>query len=225
MEDLIIVGTSTTSQIVFSFIQKYNLYNVVGFAVNREYLKHDEFLGLPVYAIEDLDPIAVNLFVAIQWNRLNSDRRKVYTELKVKGFKFVNLISPNAIVSGSLEGDNCWISDGVIINFGTIIDDNVFIKTGAVISYNGHICSHCFIGAKSFVAGGCTIGEQTFIGVNATIFDQVMIGKKCLIGACTVVNRNIPNFCKYSSSISHFECKQYTEEEIENKLLFSKNVR
>jgi sugar O-acyltransferase (sialic acid O-acetyltransferase NeuD family) len=225
MEDLIIVGTSTTSQAVLSFIRKYNLYNVVGFAVNRAYLKQEEFLGLHVYAIEDLDSTKFKLFIAIQWNRLNADRRKLYIELKDKGFKFVNLISPNSIINGSLKGDNCWISDGVIIEFGTIIDDNVFIKTNAVISFNVHIYSHCFIGAKSYVAGGSIVGEQTFIGVNATIFDQVKIGKKCLIGACAVVNRSIPDFCKYSSSISLFECKQYTEEEIENKLLFSKNIR
>ena len=112
-----------------------------------------------------------SIFVAIQWNRCNSDRKSVYLRLKKEGFRFANLISPNAIVNGLILGDNCWITDMVVVDFGSIINNNVFVKVMAYVGPNTHICDHCFIGAKSTIGGSTTIGEQSFVGINSTIFN------------------------------------------------------
>lgn len=229
MKKLIIIGTSTTAATIKKFVQHYQLFEIVGFAVNREYLTNDEYCEKPVYAIENLERIIDKdkdlLFVAIQWNRLNADRKQVYMNLKSQGWHFANIISPNAIVNGKITGDNCWIADNVVIDFGATIGSNVFIKIGAFIADNANISNHCFIGAKSTIAGGCNIGEQSFVGLNATIFDCTTVGRKCLIGACTVVKRNLPDFSRCKTISDSYEIKQYDEYEIENKLMFKKNVR
>ena len=229
MENLIIIGTSTTAKTVKTFVEHYNLFNVIGFAVNRVYLKDSTYCDKPIFAIEDLDTIIdkqkVFLFVAIQWNRLNADRRKVYETLKKEGFRFANLISPSAIVKGRLIGDNCWIADQVNIDFGTIVGANCFIKIQANILDNCVIEDNCFIGAKALIAGGCKIGEQSFIGLSSTIFDDTSVGKKCIVGACTAVKRNLPDFTKITTSLDSFKIKKYSEEEIESKLISSLNVR
>ena len=69
------------------------------------------------------------------------------------------------------------------------------------------------------------MGEQTFVGLNSTIFDSTQIGDKCIIGACTVVKRNMPSYSKYITKSSDIEIKQYNKDEIEDKLVFSKNHR
>lgn len=223
---LIIIGTSTTAQTIYSFITKYKLYEVIGFAVDRKYIKESNFCGLPVYALEELNPKSdYNIFVALQWNRLNADRRFVYERLKSQNFKFVNIISPNAIVNGKLEGDNCWIADLAVIDFGSKIASNVFVKVGAYIGPNVIVNEHCFIGAKSMIGGASIIGTQTFLGLNATIFDTVEIGEKCIVGACSIVKRNLPNYTKITSDIDNFKVKTYNEVEIENKLMFDRNIR
>lgn len=229
MEKLVIVGTSTTAATVFKFVQRYQLYDVLGFAVNRIYLTTNEYSGKPVYAIEDLDTIIDKdkdlLFVAMQWNKLNAERRTVYERLKNGGWHFANIISPYAVVNGKLEGDNCWIADGAIIDFGATIGNNVFVKIGAFVADNTHVADHCFIGAKSTIAGGCNIGEQSFVGLNSTIFDCTTIGRKCLVGACAVVKRNLPDFTRCKTSSDLCELKQFGEDEIESKLMFKKNIR
>lgn len=223
---LIIIGTSTTAKTIFSFISKYNLYEVLGFAVNKKYIKESTFCNLPIYAIEDLKPDAeYSIFIAIQWNRLNADRKDLYAKLKSKGFKFANIISPNAIINGEIEGENCWIADMAVVDFGTKIKNNVFVKVGAMIGPNVYINDHCFIGAKSTIGGATKIGMQSFVGLNATIFDTVEIGEKCIIGACSIIKRNIPNYTKCTSSLENLMIKTYDEEIIEEKLLFSKNIR
>lgn len=229
MKRLIIIGTSTTAATILQFVQHYKLFNVIGFAVNKSYLTADEYCGLPVYPIEELDTIINKendrIFVAMQWNKLNAERRSVYERLKCEGWHFANLVSPHAVVNGLLVGDNCWIADNAIIDFGATIGNDVFVKIAAFVADNTTVHDHCFIGAKSTIGGGCTIGEQTFVGLNSTIFDCTTIGRKCLVGACSIVKRNLPDFTRCKTSSDTCEIKQFGEDEIESKLMFKKNVR
>lgn len=228
-KNLVIVGISTTAKTVLAFVKHYDLFNVLGFAVNNSYIREPTFCDKPVFAIEELDGIIDKskdyLFVAIQWNRLNADRRNVYEMLKQEGFLFANIISPNAIIHGNLSGDNCWIADQVNIDFGTIIGSDCFLKVQSYVAGNCIVSDHCFIGAKSIIGGGCKVGEQSFVGINATIFDCTEVGKKCIVGACSIVKRNMPDFSKISTILDNYVIKQYSEEEIEGKLMFNKNVR
>ena len=229
MDNIVIIGTSSTASCVFRFIENYSLFNVIGFAVNREYKQFDFFCGKPVYEIESLDskidPQKDFLFVGIQWNNLNADRRHVYEKLKNEGYKFANLISPYAVVNGKICGDNCWIHDFVGIDIGAEINNNIHIKAGVWIGEHSVIEDHCFLGAKSTIAGGVHIGQQSFIGLGAVIFDDVNIGSKCIVGAVTALKRNLPDYTVYKTSAEMFVTKTYTKEEIESKLQFKKNIR
>ncbi len=229
MENLIIIGTSTNARHAYEFVQMYGLYNVIGFAVNEKYIKEDSFLGYPVYPLETIiskinKPFKV--FIALLWNRLNRDRRDLFEYCDEQGMEFANLISPHAIIRNSSSiGRNCWIHDFSIIQNNTVIGDNVAIMAYSLIGANCSVGSHCFFGARSLLGGGSSIGEQGFVGLNATIFDNTVIGEKCIIGACTAVKRNMPSFSKYITSSSDNVVKQYSVDEIENKLIFSKNKR
>lgn len=229
MDKLIIVGLSTTARHVLSFVKMYNLYEVIGFAVSRKYKTCNIFCGLPVYTLETLndecEETDFSVFIAILWNHLNRDRKELYEICKSYNYKMANLISPNAIIRGNIKGDNCWIHDYVIIQNDAQLESDIAIMAYSLIGADTHIGSHCFFGARSLLGGGSVIGEQSFVGLNATIFDDTKIGKKCLVGACTAVKRNMPDFSKYVTSSDDIVIKQYSEDEIENKLVFSKNKR
>ena len=40
-----------------------------------------------------------------------------------------------------------------------------------------------------------SIGEGSYIGINAVIVGNVKIGKHCVIGANSIVNKDVPDFC------------------------------
>lgn len=228
-KSLVIIGMSKTASHLYSFIKYHGLFNVVGFAVDEKYLTKDTFHGLPTFSIEELDEKIdkdnTYLFIAMLWNRLNQDRRKIYERLKEKGFKYANVISPTAIIRSEIKGDNCWIHDYTIIQNEAKIKNNVMIMAQTLVGANTTIESHCFLGAKSTIGGGSRIGEQSFIGINSTIFDDTKIGNKCIVGACTAVKRNMPNYTLHKTSSENTTMKQYSESEIEKKLLYKKNVR
>ena len=229
MKKLVIIGTSTTAKTVYSFVKSYALYEIVGFAVDEEYRKDSLFCGLPIYSIEKLDEVINKdvdyLFVAIQWNNLNADRRKVFERLKEQGFRFANIISPKSIIHGDIKGTNCWIADQVVIDYNSSIEDDVFVKVGAMVGPDSLVLKHCFIGAKSVIAGDVIIGEQSFVGLSAVIFDGVIVGKKCIVGAGTALKRNLADFSVCKTDLNSYVIRQYAQEVIETKLQFSKNVR
>lgn len=229
MDRLIIIGTSVAASNICKFVEKYKLYDVVGFAVDKAYKTVDTYLEKPVFEVEALDTIIDKqkdvLFVAMQWNRLNADRRSVYERLKANGWQFANLVSPLASINGTLEGDNCWITDFVCIDTDARIGNDVFVKVGAWVGDHALVGDHCFIGAKSTVGGGVKIGEQSFIGLGAIVFDDTTVGRKCIVGAATALKRNLADCCVYKTASDNFVIKHYTESEIEQKLLFRKNVR
>ena len=227
--NLLIVGTSITARSIYTYVVDYDLYHLIGFVVDKEYKACDTYCDKPVFTFDSL-PVGFNkckdyLFIAMEWDRLNATRRKLYERIKKDGYQLANIISPHAIVHGVLLGDNCWICDGVIIENDVKIYENVMVKSGAKIAHLSTIEPHCFVGANSFLAGGVNLGEQTYVGISATIFNSVNVGKKCLIGACTYVKRHLPDYSVIKTKNDEFDIKTYSEDEIENKLLAKIRIR
>ena len=61
--------------------------------------------------------------------------------------------------------------------------------------------------------GKIEVGEYSFIGARATILPGVTIGDHCVIGAGSLVNRDIPNGTVYAGVPARFICttKEYAE--------------
>lgn len=227
-KNLVIIGVSETSERVLWFCKHYNLFNVVGFAVDKEYIKEKTFHGYPVYDIKELEKYIDKdndlIFVAILWNHLNADRRMLFERLKTDGWHFANIISPKASVRGDV-GENVWIMDFVVVQEGAKVLNNVIIADNAFVGNCALIQNHCFCGPKSSVLGTVTLGEQSFVGANATIFDKTQIGEKCVIGACTIVKRNVPSFTVIKTETNNNVIKTYPSDIIETKLVSTNNVR
>ncbi len=221
---LIIIGTGSTGRNIFNIVEKYKSFKIIGFAVDERYINNsNSFCGKPVYSIEYIqkhyNKNKILLFVAIQWNQLNKDRRNLYEQLKTVGFNFATIIAPSAIIHNEcVVGDNCWIADNVVIEANSKIGNNTFVKVGALIAHYVTIEEHCFIGACSVIGGKSKIGKQTFVGISATIYDDVNIGEKCLVGANSVVKRDLPSYSSIrTTDVS--QIYQYNDNTIEEKLL------
>ncbi len=228
-QKLVIIGTNEAAEMLFDYIVYYDLFDVVGFSVHKKYMKNSMLREKPIYPIEELDSFIdksdVKIFVAIVWNRLNSIRRKVYEEMDARGYSFANIISPTAVLMSNKIGQNCWFRDFVVVRSNATIGDNCFVEDYAHIGTGARVESHCFCGTRSLVAGECVVGEQSFLGISSTLLETVTIGKKCIVGAGTVVKRNLPNNSVIKVSSDNYITKQYLDIEIEGKLDVTKRIR
>ncbi len=84
---------------------------------------------------------------------------------------------------------NCVILDGAKVVFG----DNVFIAPNCVFSTAGHPLDAGQRNRGLEYAYPITVGDNVWIGASVTVLPGVRIGSNTVIGAGSVVNRDIPD--------------------------------
>ena len=118
------------------------------------------------------------------------------------------------ILPGARIGENCNICSHVFIENDVVIGDDVTIKNGCLIYDGVRIERGAFIGpgvvftndryprarrydtAREIVFEPTVVKEGAAIGANSTIICGVTIGRDAMIGAGSVVTRNIPDGAK-----------------------------
>jgi len=88
-------------------------------------------------------------------------------------------------------GDNCKIQNYACVYHGAKVEDDVFIGPGVIITNDRH--PRAFLWDTSRV-GKTLIEEGASLGANSTIVCGVTIGKYAMVGAGSVVTRNIPAY-------------------------------
>lgn len=192
MKELIIFGTADIAQLAYYYFSNDSDYKVATFTVDAEYIKVNEFCGLPVVPFEELvyhyPPERYELFVALSYSKLNQTRKEKYLAAKSLGYRLASYISSHATVLNNFNiGENCFILEDNTIQPFVAIGSNVTLWSGNHIGHHSTIHDHCFLASHIVVSGGVEIGEACFIGVNATLRDHIKIGEKCVIGAGTLI--------------------------------------
>lgn len=107
---------------------------------------------------------------------------------------------------------NVTILDGAKVTFG----DNVFIAPNCVFSTSGHAIDSEQRGRGLEIAWPITVGDNVWIGANVSVLPGVTIGSDTIIGAGSVVNRDIPsgviaagNPCKVIRKITEADKQKY----------------
>ncbi|MGB3946581.1 MAG: acetyltransferase [Bacteroidia bacterium] len=119
-------------------------------------------------------------------------RKKIFEKLNALDAKLAIVVSSRA-----------YVSKHAIIDKGTIVMHNAFVNAGAKVGANCILNSGCnvehdvvigdysHISTGVFVNGDCKIGKEVFVGSNATISNQVNVGNHVIVGAGSLVIKNI----------------------------------
>ncbi len=201
---LVIVGDSAFAQVAHEYFEADTDYAVVGFSVERAYLKQQEMTGLPVVPFEELvstfDPETHEIYVATVYTQLNRLRTRLANSAKEKGYRLASYISPRAFVWRNVEiGEHCFIFEDNTVQPFVKIGTNVVLWSGNHIGHHSIVRDNCFIASHVVISGFCDIGENSFIGVNATLANNVTIGKDNWIGPSVIIMKNTEEGALYKT--------------------------
>jgi sugar O-acyltransferase (sialic acid O-acetyltransferase NeuD family) len=189
---IVIIGDSAFAEIAFEYFSHDSEYDVVGFSVEKEYLKRDSLFGLSIVPFEDIDniwaPAEHSFFAAATYTQSNRLRTRLYEQAKEKGYRPASYVSSRAFVWRNCEiGEHCFIFEDNTVQPFVAIGRNNVLWSGNHIGHHSKIKDNCFISSHVVISGFCEIGDYCFMGVNSTIANNVSVGNNCLIGAGALV--------------------------------------
>lgn len=156
----------------------------------------------------------LNHIISLFWRYKVKFTCHVSNSAKIIGWRNVHLSSNCVISSGSwINVNNRGVSEGICVDIGknTFLGRNNFLTVGRRISI-GPYCltaSNCsFIGSSHvvsnpllpYISTGVTqtsdivVGTNCFFGYGASVLGSVKIGHGCIVGAHTVITKNVPPF-------------------------------
>jgi len=202
--NLIIYGDSNYAELIKYYFESDSEYRVVAFCVDREYKTKEQFCGLPVVALEELEEFyptqTHHLFVAIGYRSMRV-RRALFLKAKAKGYPLASYISSQAILDDSNRiGDNCMLLPGVILEPFASIEENCFLNTGVTVCHHSKIRAHSFLAARSLVGGYSEVGENSFLGFQATVIQQLVLAPETLVAANSTLLQNSEESTMYAGS-------------------------
>ena len=116
---------------------------------------------------------------------------RIYHQVNLYGCKIgrnTKIDSYVYIEEGVTIGDNCKIRPFVFIPTGVVIEDNVFIAPNVTFTNDKHPRAH-----GEWTLLNTRVKKFASIGAGSTINPGVQIGENALIGAGSVVIRDIPD--------------------------------
>lgn len=189
---LIVVGDGAVAEVVAEYFRHDSPYDVVAFAVERQYLKRETLLDLPVVALENLPSLYAPgehaVYVGISYTQLNRLRARLAQACKAMGYALASYVSSRASVWPNVTiGEHCFIFENNVLQPFVTIADNVILWSGNHIGHHSQIAENVFVASHVVISGLCHIGANSFIGVNATIANDVKIGRDNWVGPSVLV--------------------------------------
>lgn len=119
--------------------------------------------------------------------------RRYYAELmENKGGRFYTYISPDAYVLGTaVIGEGSFISHWCSVSDNVTIGKHVIMHSFSVLGHDAIVKDYGTLLNAVFLGGGAEVGESSQMSPNSMILPHKKIGKNVMVGAASVVMRNV----------------------------------
>ncbi|MDY7224215.1 acetyltransferase [Halalkalibacterium halodurans] len=195
-QKIIIVGAGSLGLMTADIVKVNEAFSNMSVAVADDNIQRhgDTVLDFPI--IGSIDEVAElgkreesKFVLAIANNKVRKRIAQNHFDLD-----YINVIHPRASVSKfSSIGKGNIILPNVSIDPDAVIEDHVIVNKNASIGHNGVLRS--FSQVCPGVSLGGTICEGAFLGLNATVLPYKKVGENTIVGAGSVVIKDLPANC------------------------------
>jgi sugar O-acyltransferase (sialic acid O-acetyltransferase NeuD family) len=193
---IVLVGGGDFAKKIVRLIDKIGEYEVLGYTDVKDkgnlfdvkYIGNDGMLQ----SVFNLNPRCYAVICIGGNMKVISIKEQLFVKLRTIGYRFPNLISPNAYVDNSVKyQEGLVVFDNAYIDFGVSIGSFSIINMNTTIGHDTIIGNFVTISPETITGGGTIIDDFTFLGMNSTTLPYVKIAKRCVLGAGSVVVKDI----------------------------------
>jgi sugar O-acyltransferase (sialic acid O-acetyltransferase NeuD family) len=201
MKDLVIIGAGGFGREVLWIARSINKvqpkWNILGFIDSNPKLKGQLVDDIPVlgdtewFKQNDKD---INIVCGVGNTKV---RKKLIEEVsKYRNISFATLIHPSVIVAEDAKiGEGSIISAGTIVSINANIRKHVIINLSCTIGHDSITGDYCTINPGVNISGNVTLQPCVDVGTGSQIIQGLEIGEGTVIGAGSVVIRDLPANC------------------------------
>jgi sugar O-acyltransferase (sialic acid O-acetyltransferase NeuD family) len=186
--DILIVGAGGHGEVVLDIVRAAGAHRVVGF-LDSDVASHGrEVDGVPI-----LGPPSQADRPTVVAIGDNAARRQVTEMLLAQGIAPVTVIHPTAYVSSSATvGPGTMVCAGAVICAHACVGAGAIINTGAIVEHHNTIGDFVHIAPRVVLTGRVTVETGAMVGAGATVIPHLVIGRGAIVGASSVVTRDVP---------------------------------
>lgn len=162
------------------------------------------------YSLERIDP---NEFLNTQQALLGSYinlviadvalRKQITAHLDQYNLNRFSMVHDQSYALPESVALGCMIYPMASIYPSATLEQDVIVHSLTLIAHKCHVGRGAFISGGITIGGSTTIGDFTQIGINSTLYDQINIVANTVIGAATVVRKDISQSGTYSSQLKN----------------------
>ncbi len=124
---------------------------------------------------------------------LTKRKKDILGALGLPRERWATVIHPSAAVSTmSQVGAGSVILHNVSVSSNARIGDHVMLLANSVVSHDGVIDDYCYLTPGVTLAGYVHLQEGVFMGVRSAVTPRVTIGARSVVGAGSVVLKDVP---------------------------------
>src|SRR5690554_4373572 len=113
------------------------------------------------------------------------------------------------MVSGYASvGNGTVVMQGAIIQASAVVGTHCIINMGASVDHDCQVCDFVHVSPHATLCGNVSVDEGSWVAAGAIVLPGVKIGKWRVIGAGSVVTKDIPDYSLAAGN----RCKVRSEE-------------
>jgi UDP-N-acetylbacillosamine N-acetyltransferase len=196
VQKIFVYGASGHGKVVGDILLACENPAFVGFIDDRADLRDTRVLGLPVFGDGQWlqEQVRVTIVGVVLGVGDNIVRRKLAEKCIAWGAELISLAHPTAAISRSARlGRGTVVMAQAAINADAKIGNGAIVNTAAVVEHDVEIGDFAHVSPNSVMGGASSLGDLSQLCIGAIAVPCVSIGANTVVGAGSVVVRNIPD--------------------------------
>lgn len=191
-----VYGASGHGKVVADILLARKDCELIGFIDDKSALQGVTVLRFPVFGsgewlYEESRKMSFAVALGVGDNFV---RQKLAMKCISWGIELMTAIHPLASVSDSARlGAGTVVMAHATINADAYIGDGVIVNTSAVVEHDVELGDFANVSPRAVMAGASRLGRLSHLAIGASILPGICVGANSLIGAGSVVIKNIPD--------------------------------
>ena len=198
VQKVVIIGTGGFGREVLDVLEAVNqispTYEITGFITEPGYHQPGDFLNdTPVLGYYDWLETHRQEVKAICGVGYPPTRKRLIEKAESIGVEFFSVIHPRALLTRWVTvGAGTIITAGCILTNQITLGDHVHVNLDCTIGHDAILEDFVTVSPGVHISGNVTLKTGSFIGTGANLIEGKMVGEWSVVGAGSVVVKDIP---------------------------------